>query len=213
MRTLLIDADLRKGVLHRLFSKSREPGLSELILGKAPINNAIQKISIGDDQTLYVLPSGTLPPNPAELIGSDRMRKLLAELRQQYEMIVFDTPPLTMVTDAAILGTLVDATMLVARAGVTDKRALQHAAAQLTHLGVHVSGTIINDFNPAARATNTDTDTCPATPTAKARTRASGAGTEARRADHQKAITASPPAMPATRRTHRGVQDSDRTPS
>lgn len=63
-------------------------------------------------------------------------------------MIVFDTPPLTMVTDAAVLGTLADSTILVARAGATDKRALHHAAAQLYHLRVHVSGTIVNDFDP-----------------------------------------------------------------
>jgi len=76
------------------------------------------------------------------------MRSVLEELRQQFDMIVFDTPPLALVTDAAVLGTLADSTILVARAGATDKRALHHAAVQLYHLRVHVSGTIVNDFDP-----------------------------------------------------------------
>jgi len=76
------------------------------------------------------------------------MRSLLAEMREQYDTLVFDTPPLGMVTDAAILGKMADTTMLVARAGVTEKKALQHAATQLYNLRVNVGGTILNDFNP-----------------------------------------------------------------
>ncbi|MBA3341802.1 MAG: polysaccharide biosynthesis tyrosine autokinase [Gemmatimonadaceae bacterium] len=149
VRTLLVDADLRKGVLHSTFALPREPGLTQLLIGECSIEAALQKVSLGDEgQSLHVLTSGRLPPNPAELLGSERMRKLLEELRQQFDMIVFDTPPLTLVTDAAVLGTLSDSTVLVARAGVTDKRALHHAAEQLYHLRVQVSGTIVNDFNP-----------------------------------------------------------------
>ncbi len=149
VRTLLIDADLRKGTLHKMFAVPREPGLTQLLIGESSIDVAVKKVSLGEGgQTLHLLTSGRVPPNPAELLGSERMRTLLEQLRQRFDMILFDTPPLTLVTDAAVLGTLSDSTVLVARAGVTDKRALHHAAAQLYHLRVQLSGTIVNDFDP-----------------------------------------------------------------
>jgi len=148
VRTLLIDSDLRKGMLHDMFAVRREPGLTQVLIGESSIAAAVQKISLGHDgQFLYVLTSGQRPPNPAELLGSERMRALLEQLRQPFDTIILDAPPLNLVTDAAVLGTLADSTILVARAGATDKRALQHAASQLYHLGVHVSGTIMNGFD------------------------------------------------------------------
>ena len=149
VRTLLIDADLRKGSLHRLFGIRREPGLTQLLVGTSTLTEALQLVPTGDPGIpLTVLTSGPYPPNPTELLGSERMRKLVAELRQQFDMIVFDSPPLALVTDAAILGSLADTTIVVARAGSTEKKALQDAASQLYQLGIHVSGTILNDFNP-----------------------------------------------------------------
>ena len=149
VRTLLVDADLRKGVLHSFFGCQREPGLTQVLIGEKSLAEAVQPVGLGGStDTLFLLTSGRFPPNPAELLGSERMSALVEEMRQSYQMIVFDTPPLTVVTDAAVLGTLADSTILVARAGATDKRALHHAAAQLFHLRVHVSGTIVNDFDP-----------------------------------------------------------------
>ncbi|MBA3467152.1 MAG: polysaccharide biosynthesis tyrosine autokinase [Gemmatimonadaceae bacterium] len=149
VRTLLVDADLRKGVLHSFFECQREPGLTQVLIGEKTLAEAIQPVSLGGTtDTLFLLTAGRFPPNPAELLGSERMSALVEEMRQAFQMIVFDTPPLTVVTDAAVLGTLADSTVLVARAGTTDKRALHHAAAQLYHLRVHVSGTIVNDFDP-----------------------------------------------------------------
>ncbi|HUQ20911.1 MAG TPA: polysaccharide biosynthesis tyrosine autokinase [Gemmatimonadaceae bacterium] len=149
VRTLLVDADLRKGVLHKLFSVRREPGLTQVLIGKAGLAEAVQVIPAAEGGVpLSVLTAGPYPPNPAELLGSARMRSLIAEMREQYDTIVIDSPPLGLVTDAAILGTLADTTMLVARAGVTEKKAMQHAATQLYNLRVPVGGTILNDFNP-----------------------------------------------------------------
>jgi tyrosine-protein kinase Etk/Wzc len=153
VRTLLVDADLRKGVLHSVFGRQREPGLTQVLIGEKSLAEAIQPIPLdGPTDTLFLLTAGRFPPNPAELLGSERMSVLLEEMRQQFQMILFDTPPLTVVTDAAVLGTLADSTVLVARAGATDKAALHHAAAQLYHLRVHVSGTIVNDFDPRQSA-------------------------------------------------------------
>ena len=149
VRTLLIDADLRKGSLHTLFGIRREPGLTQLLVGTSSLAESLQLVPTGDPGiALSVLTAGPYPPNPTELLGSERMRKLVAELRQQFDMIVFDSPPLALVTDAAILGMLADTTIVVARAGATEKKALQDTASQLYQLGIHVSGTILNDFNP-----------------------------------------------------------------
>jgi tyrosine-protein kinase Etk/Wzc len=118
VRTLLIDADLRKGVLHKLFSIRREPGLTQLLVGRSTLAESVQIIPAPEGGVpLSVLTGGPYPPNPAELLGSQRMRSLLAEMREKYDTIIFDTPPLGMVTDAAILGTLADTTMLVAVQG------------------------------------------------------------------------------------------------
>ncbi|MDQ3243608.1 MAG: polysaccharide biosynthesis tyrosine autokinase, partial [Gemmatimonadota bacterium] len=148
-RTLLLDADLRQGVVHKLFGVSREPGLTQLLIGKSTLAATLQTVPVdGEGQVLHLLASGRFPPNPAELLGSVQMLNLLEELRQRFDMIVVDTPPLNFVSDAAVLGTLADSTLLVARAGVTDKRALHHAAAQLHHLRVRVGGTVVNGFDP-----------------------------------------------------------------
>jgi capsular exopolysaccharide synthesis family protein len=144
-RTLLIDADLRRGVLHRVFEKRQEPGLTNLLLGRVTLSDAVQPIDLGaDSEPLHFLATGVLPPNPAELIGSALMRTLLDQLREEYETIIFDAPPLNLVTDAALLGTMADTTILVTRAGVTDKGALQHAAGQLHHLRAPVGGVVLN---------------------------------------------------------------------
>jgi tyrosine-protein kinase Etk/Wzc len=148
-RTLLVDADLRRGVLHKVFDVESDPGLTHLLLGRATLEEAVRTIPTGGETalTLDLLPAGIFPPNPAEMVGSARMRDLLAKLRDVYEVIVFDAPPLNLVTDAAILGTLADTTMLVARTGNTDKRALEYAAGQIHHVGARLGGVILNDIN------------------------------------------------------------------
>jgi tyrosine-protein kinase Etk/Wzc len=147
-RTLLIDADLRKGLLHRIFDVPQEPGLTHVLMRRATLEQAIQEVPAGDAEVpLWFIPSGIFPPNPAEMLGSPRMRELMAELRGRFDNVIIDAPPLNLVTDAALLGTMADATLLVGRAGVTDKRALAHAVDQLRHLRAPVSGIVFNDFD------------------------------------------------------------------
>lgn len=145
-RTLLVDADLRSGSLHELFGTARDPGLSRVLLGDAPLAEAIGVVETGaGGQTLDFLPAGALPANPADLLGSARMKELVRELRGRYEAVIFDAPPLHAVADAAVLGSWADATLLVARAGATERAALEDAATRLRDLRTPVGGVVIND--------------------------------------------------------------------
>ena len=106
---------------------------------------------IGNGQNLHILPTGTLPPNPSELLGSKHMRALLLELRSQFDMILLDSPPLNLVTDAAVLGADADGVIVIARAGATDRSALRYAMDQLRAVKAHVSGTVLNDLDYSGR--------------------------------------------------------------
>ncbi|HET7233298.1 MAG TPA: polysaccharide biosynthesis tyrosine autokinase [Longimicrobium sp.] len=148
-RTLLVDADLRKGMLHHILAVPQEPGLTHVLMGQATLEDAVREVEIpGLAEPLHVLTVGLFPPNPAELLGSPKMRTLVEEMRRRYESVIFDAPPLNLVTDAAVLGTLADTTLLVARAGITEKEALKHAAGQLHLLRASVGGLVLNDFDP-----------------------------------------------------------------
>jgi capsular exopolysaccharide synthesis family protein len=142
MRVLLIDCDLRRSRLHKVFHVAREPGMTDLILG-----NADQEAVTRDTPVpgLYVIPSGPLPPNPSELLGGERMRKTLQSLGEGYDLILMDTPPLLAASDAAVLSTLSDGVVLVVRAGLTESEAGQIAMQQLGTVGARVVGAVLND--------------------------------------------------------------------
>lgn len=147
-RTLLVDADLRQGSLHRAFGISREPGLTDVLLGRATIEQAVREVATGEHgSALQVLTTGGMPSNPSELLGSETMRQLLERLRESHETVILDVPPLRPVTDATILGALADCTLLVVRAGTTHKRALAEAATELRRLNIPVGGVIVNDID------------------------------------------------------------------
>lgn len=146
-KTLLVDCDLRRGVVHRIFGVPQEPGLTNVLLGQIPLEKAIVPVELGPGQTLHVLCTGVLPPNPSELLGSDKMRKTLDELREAFGIVIIDTPPLTRVTDAAVLGKQSDGVVLVVRTGATRKMELRIAQEQLTAVGAHVLGIALNDLD------------------------------------------------------------------
>jgi tyrosine-protein kinase Etk/Wzc len=139
--TLLVDADLRRPLVHRAFNLVQEPGLTDVLVGKAMLREAIRPNVI---PKLDVLPAGALPPNPSELLGSEAMHGLLEQLRGQYDMVIFDTPPTLAVTDATVLGASSDAVILVLRAGETEEVAAQRALAQLRRVQARVAGTVLN---------------------------------------------------------------------
>jgi capsular exopolysaccharide synthesis family protein len=142
MRVLLVDCDLRRSRIHKMFNVPREPGMTELILGQQDQESVVRETGVTG---LYVLPSGVLPPNPSEMLGGERMRKTLAGLSEAFDLIVLDTPPLLAASDAAILATISDGVVLVVRAGVTEAEAGQQAIAQLQSVGARVVGAVLND--------------------------------------------------------------------
>jgi capsular exopolysaccharide synthesis family protein len=144
---LLIDCDLRRPRLHEFFGLERQPGLTELVLGRAKSG---QVLCATRTEKLTVLPSGTLPPNPSEFLGSGRMREVLDEFKQRFEMVILDTPPLLAAADAAPLGAVSDGVVFVIRAGATDRKAAQFALRQLDNVGARVLGAVLNDPNAEA---------------------------------------------------------------
>src|SRR5690606_38333020 len=124
-----------------------EPGLSNLILGRTTLEGAVIELDLGESGTLSFLPTGTVPPNPAELLASPQMQSLLQELADQYDTVILDAPPLTLVTDAALLGSYTDGVVLVARAGVTERGAVAYGLEQLRAVRAPVLGVVLNDVD------------------------------------------------------------------
>lgn len=147
-RCLLIDADMRRGVLHEIFDVPAVPGLSEVLSGMVPVKEAVRSAELQGVE-LPFLPRGTVPGNPAELLASQRMAGLISTFAETYDMVIIDAPPLNLVTDAAIIGAKADGVVLIARAGVTDHRAYRHALQQLKAVRAKVIGTVLNGVDLA----------------------------------------------------------------
>jgi capsular exopolysaccharide synthesis family protein len=146
LRVLLVDGDLRRGALNKAFGVPAEPGLSNLLLGRAPLAEVVRQIEV-EGVTLQFIPTGTLPPNPAELLASSRATILLDELRPAFDAVVIDSAPLNIVTDAAIIGSRADGVLLVARSAVTERTAYRHAVEQLDAVRARVLGCVLNDVD------------------------------------------------------------------
>lgn len=168
-RTLLIDADLRRPTVNRLFGLKRNPGLSDVLLGTVPfheVRRTMGDILVGGnsqwDQMLAskmldrldILTTGIHSQTPAELLASEAMKNLLQQCRMEYEYVIIDTPPVLPVTDARTLGLLADATFFVYRAGKTARRALTRAKEELNLAGVKVKGIILNQATPEITLTD-----------------------------------------------------------
>ncbi len=141
-RVLLLDADLRRPGIHKTLSMGPCSGLSNVLTGSTALQPAI--VRSGLLPTLYVLPAGTPPPNPAELLASSNMQDVLDQLREEYDHIVIDTPPTLSVTDAVVMSTRADAVVLVIRSGHTTKQALRRARDLLMRVNAKVSGVLLN---------------------------------------------------------------------
>lgn len=145
-RTLLVDADLRKPVQHNVFDFPRGPGLSEYLIGDViDLKSIIQQTEIDN---LFLITAGSLPPNPSELVGSDQMRKLVDNLTADFDVVLFDSPPIVAVTDASLIAAVTDGLALVVKAGVTDKSAVDRALDTVKNVRSKLTGAILNSVNP-----------------------------------------------------------------
>lgn len=143
---LLVDADMRKPTVHKTFLMNNSVGLSNVLSMEMDIKDAVQRSVVPN---LYVMPSGAKAPNPSELLGSTRMDNLIHELREEYDFIIFDMPPVVTVTDAQIMASKTDGTMLVVRENVTRKDSLQKARELLTMVNANVLGAVYNGSTDA----------------------------------------------------------------
>jgi capsular exopolysaccharide synthesis family protein len=138
---LLIDADLRRPTLHQLFHVPREPGLSNFLVGETDELPLVATLA----PHLHLMPAGAIPPNPSELLGSERMQELLNRAKERFVRAVLDSPPLVSVTDAAILSTIVSGVLLVIKAEQVPRKAVQDAVEHLTELHAKLLGAVLND--------------------------------------------------------------------
>ncbi len=139
-RVLLVDGDLRKGHLHRYFGQSREGGLSEVISG-AELSGLVRKTAAPN---LDFLSSGTLPPNPSELLGSERFEAVMASASEAYDLVVIDAPPVLAVTDAALIARTAGVNLMVAKCGLHPLRELALAVTRMEQNGTRPSGFVLN---------------------------------------------------------------------
>ncbi|MBI5806219.1 polysaccharide biosynthesis tyrosine autokinase [candidate division TA06 bacterium] len=153
IRTLLVDADLRRPVVHSLFGLEREPGLSNLLAERLPLDKVVKPSGI---ENLSILTCGAIPPNPSELLGSQRMRDLIKLLSQQFDLVLFDSPPVITVTDTAVLSPQVDGLVLVVKSHATDKRALLRAKTILSNLKANILGVVLNKIELSGLAGSYD---------------------------------------------------------
>jgi capsular exopolysaccharide synthesis family protein len=139
-RVLLLDADLRRPTVHRLFGISETPGLSDILMGGATIDDALVAVP---NHHLTILPSGLIPSHPAELLGSAGMRRVLDTLRTRFDRILIDMPPVAPLADVAIASSLADGVLMIVRAGVTPKPAIERALSGIDT--GKVLGLVLND--------------------------------------------------------------------
>ncbi len=139
-RVLLVDADLRRPQVAGYMDLEGSAGLTDVLIGRADLADVIQPWGTGP---LFVLPAGHVPPNPSELLGSTRMTQLIAECNRAFDVVIFDSPPLLPVTDAAILAKNVGGALIVVAAGRTHKNQLKGAIAALDNVGAPVSGLVL----------------------------------------------------------------------
>lgn len=141
-KILLIDADLRKGRVHELLGILNIKGLSNYLAGEVGYKEVIQKTPIAG---LDIMPCGYIPSNPSELLGSTKMTDLLKIMKQEYDFIIIDAPPIIPLTDAAVLGTTVEGILIVAQAGRTKREVVKQSEHLLIQAGCNILGFVLTN--------------------------------------------------------------------
>ncbi|ETR72909.1 MAG: lipopolysaccharide biosynthesis [Candidatus Magnetoglobus multicellularis str. Araruama] len=146
-RVVIVDCDMRKPKVHKMFGFSRDKGMSSVLVS-SELESVLQDVVIHSDiPNLDVIPCGPIPPNPSEIIGSQKMSRIMQELQKQYDRIIVDSPPITAVTDSTVLAKFVDGVMLVVHAGVTPRQVVKTGLDQLQGVEANVLGAVLNDVD------------------------------------------------------------------
>jgi non-specific protein-tyrosine kinase len=147
-KVILVDADLRRPTLHQTFGLDNDTGLTSVMMDESALASPpLQETKV---EGLSILTSGPLPPNPADLMGSRRMEEVIAALSEQADQILFDTPPVVAVTDAAVLATKVDGVLLVISAGKTRREYARTAVQRLEQINARLVGTVLTNMQLGA---------------------------------------------------------------
>ncbi|WP_407487332.1 polysaccharide biosynthesis tyrosine autokinase [Acinetobacter baumannii] len=146
-RVLLIDADMRRGYMHKYFDVDVKPGLSELLSGQADLQKVLHKTQVAN---LDVITRGKSPTNPSEILSSNQFKELLEQLQSQYDHIIIDTPPVLAVTDGIIISQYTGVNLIVARYAKSQMKELELTVNRFEQAGVKVNGFILNDIQRAS---------------------------------------------------------------
>lgn len=142
IKVLLVSTDMRKPTVHKMFGSENKTGITNLLTNPdLTLDNVVQRTFV---KNLYHLPCGPIPPNPSELLSSNRMNQMIEEMKAQYDLVVFDSPPVLAVTDAQILATKVDGTIVVIPQGEVTKKELNETAERLKNVKANVLGSVMN---------------------------------------------------------------------
>jgi succinoglycan biosynthesis transport protein ExoP len=140
-RTLIVDADMYRPRIHQVFDWENDRGLTALLLGEATVEEVVRETVV---KNLFILPCGIKPPNPSEIIGSERFAEVLEALKSKFDRVIFDSPPVVALTDAVVLSTKVDGVVIVARAGATKNDAARQTGNRLRNVSAPILGVVMN---------------------------------------------------------------------
>ncbi len=143
-KVVLVDSDLRRPVIHSIFGLEKENGLTNYMIDSIPFETILKPTMIDN---LTIVPCGLLPPNPSELLGSQKMDDFINRLKSKFDMILFDSPPVIAVTDAAVLGNKVHGVVMVISAGNTNRDAIGRSKSLLENVNARIIGAVLNNVN------------------------------------------------------------------
>ena len=138
----MVDTDLRRPVVHKVFDLDREPGVTTYL--SSATDDYTSLIQHSEIDNLSIITAGIIPPNPSELLGSKRMTELVKQLENDWDMVLFDSPPMIAVTDATMISKEIDQVVLIVKAGQTDKKAFHHTITNLRNINAPLGGIIMN---------------------------------------------------------------------
>lgn len=142
-KVLLIDCDLRNASIHKMFRLNNIYGLTDILAKDRAVDKCIQETEL---ENLYVLTAGAIPPNPAEILSSEKMKNLIEDLKNIYDYIFIDTPPIGLVTDAGVLSSFIDGVVLVVKSESVEKKYLEETKKKLDAVDARILGAILNSY-------------------------------------------------------------------